>query len=159
MANSNKFKEAWIETGKLSFSLADFVKTVCVISLASWACGFLIRFTGIENNSALIYVFSVFIVSYITEGYIWGILASVVATFALNYYFMKPYAAFDFFSTGYPVALLSMIAVAVLTGMMTTKIKQQAKEAEQREKKTRELLEMNQRLEAERTAIQVEAEK
>lgn len=159
MSIFQKIKENWLETGKISFSMLDFTRTVCTLTIATWVSRILLNFTGIENNSALIYVFAILIISYLTTGYFWGICASVVAAFLLNYYFMRPYAAFELFRKGYPVALLSMLAAAIFTGALTAKIKQQTKEAEQRERKTRELLELNQRLEAERTAIQVEAEK
>ena len=158
MTELRAWKKKVIVSKAIHFSLRNFMQSILVVALASMICSILLRYTGIENNSALIYVFAVMIISRITTGYLWGILASIISAFSLNYYFMYPYASFNFTISGYQVALFSMVAVSILTGTMTTRIKQQAEEAIRREKRAKELYEMNQRLEAEHAAARMEAE-
>ena len=73
----------------------------------------------VQEHITTIFVFAVFLVSLLTEGYLYGVLAAV------NYAFTFPYFALDFTT---PVNLISgivMIAIAVCTGTLTTKLKQQ----------------------------------
>ena len=112
---------------------------------------------GVENNSALVYVLAVTFVSWLTTGYFYGILASLFSSFCINYYFMYPYSAFSLSYAGYPVAMLSMTAIAIIICTLTSRIKLQALEAEQREQNTKALYELNERLNQEKNAIQLEA--
>ena len=78
---------------------------------------------NVQEHITTVFVFAVFLISLITKDYIYGILAAFIATFAVNYAFTFPYFAFNF---TIPVNLISgiiMIAVAVLTGALTTKLK------------------------------------
>ncbi|MEE1074371.1 MAG: DUF4118 domain-containing protein [Acutalibacteraceae bacterium] len=77
----------------------------------------------VQEHITTIFQFAVFLISLMTEGYIWGIVAAFVGTIAVNYAFAFPYFAFDFTT---PVNLISgiiMIAVAFLTSTLTTKLK------------------------------------
>lgn len=75
---------------------------------------------GVENNSALVYVLAVTFVSWLTTGYFYGILASLFSSFCINYYFMYPYSAFSLSYAGYPVAMLSMTAIAIIICTLTS---------------------------------------
>ena len=71
----------------------------------------------------MIFVLGVFLISLSTDGYFWGILASLLSVLAVNYTFTAPYYAFDLIS---PVCLASaavMLVVAGLTSAITTKSK------------------------------------
>ena len=129
---------------------------LCAAYLASSA---LIGHTGGENNSALVFVLAVALISLLTSGYAYGIAASIIGAFSINIYFMEPYAAFSLSRTGYPVAMLSMVTVSCVVCALTARVKRQAMEAVRREKKARFLLEQNERLNAEKTAIQLQSER
>ena len=121
------------------------------------ASGILINHTGGENNSALVFVLAVVMISLLTEGYVYGIASSIIGGFCINYFFMVPYAAFSLSYTGYPVAMISMIAISCVVCALTTRVKNQRAEAIRREKRTKSLYELNERLNAEKTAIQLES--
>ena len=74
---------------------------------------------------SMIFVLAVFLLSLITQGYFWGILASMVSVLIFNYVFTFPYFAFDFLTTANLVSALVMLIVAVITGTLTTKLKLQ----------------------------------
>ena len=71
----------------------------------------------------MVFVLGVFLISVITRGYLWGIVASLISTLAVNFAFTFPYFEFNF---SIPVNLFSavvMLVVAIVTGALTTKIK------------------------------------
>ena len=72
---------------------------------------------------------------------------------------MEPYDAFSLSRTGYPVAMLSMVVISCVVCALTARVKKQAIEAVHREKKTRALYEQNEKLNAEKAAIQLESER
>lgn len=66
------------------------------------------------KQSALVFVLAVVCISFFTTGYAYGITASIIGTFCINYFFMVPYSAFSLSHTGYPVAMLSMVAISCI---------------------------------------------
>lgn len=135
----------------------DWLVTILFLLAAYLTSDILIDHTGGENNSALVFVLAVAFISLLTTGYRYGIFASIVGTFFINVYFMYPYAEFSLTQSGYPVAMLSMVAVSCVVCALTARVKQQASEAVRREKNTKMLYEMNERLNAEKNAIQMES--
>lgn len=93
------------------------------ILLIAALLGIALQRLDVEEHITTLFVFAVFLISLLTEGYSYGILSAVAGTFAVNYAFTFPFFAFDFIT---PVNLISagiMGTVAILTGMLTTKIK------------------------------------
>ena len=135
----------------------DILTTALLLYAAYWTSGILISHTGGENNSALVFVLAVVCISFFTTGYAYGITASIIGTFCINYFFMIPYSAFSLSHTGYPVAMLSMVAISCIVCALTSRVKQQAIEAVRREKNTKTLYEMNEKLNAEKAAIQLQS--
>ncbi len=74
-----------------------------------------------------IFVLGVFLISWRTQGYFWGIAASLVSVLAVNYAFTFPYYAFDLISPECVASAVVMLVVSVLTGTLTTQIKHQEK--------------------------------
>ena len=135
----------------------DLLVTAFFLGAAFLVSSVLLSHTGAENNSALVFVLAVVFISVLTAGYIYGIAASIIGAFCINYFFMYPYSAFNLTITGYPVAMLSMVAISCLVCALTARVKAQALEAVSREKKTKALYELNERLSAEKAAIQLQS--
>ena len=96
--------------------------TVLFLVVAHIISTILIAHTGGENNSALVFVLAVVFISYLTTGYVYGIAASIVGAFCINYFFMFPYSAFSLSISGYPVAMLSMVAISCIVCTLTALI-------------------------------------
>lgn len=137
----------------------DLGVTVALLALASLGCWFLLQYTGQENNSALVYVLAVVLISLLTNGYGYAVAAALVGGFCTNYYFMYPYAQFSLELAGYPVAMLSMVAISLVVCTLTARVKIQAEEAQQREQSTRALYELNEKLDREKAAIRLEKDR
>lgn len=103
--------------------IKDSVITVIFLLLA-FGISLLFQYIfNVQEHITTIFVFAVFLVSLKTKGYIYGISAAFLGTIAVNYAFTFPYFALNF---TIPVNLISgivMIAVAVLTSTLTTKLK------------------------------------
>ncbi len=137
----------------------DLLVTVLLLWGAFWISGLLIGHTGGENNSALVFVLAVALISLLTHGYAYGISASVIGVVCINTFFMEPYSVFSLDRTGYPIAMLSMLAVSWIICALTTRVKRQAAEAVRREKSAKALYEQNERLNAEKAAIQMQSDR
>ena len=92
----------------------DIAVLGAALAAAYYASDILLNHTGVENNSALVFTLAVVLVSFLTTGYVYGVLASVIGAFFTNYYFMAPYAEFSLSRVGYPVATLSMLLISIM---------------------------------------------
>lgn len=99
--------------------------TVGTLAAATLLCYALGPFAGEEQFEAIIFVVAVLIISRFTNGYAYGVAASVIGVLIVNCVFTYPYYRLNFTLTGYPIAILSMLAAAVITGTQTTRIKEQ----------------------------------
>lgn len=93
------------------------------IIVTAFILSILFQRVDVQEHITTIFVFAVFLISLLTDGYVYGVLSAVVAMLAVNYAFTYPYFALNFII---PVNLISafiMVTVAILTGMLTTKIK------------------------------------
>lgn len=62
---------------------------------AASALGYLFRSLGFpETNVVLAYLLAVVMTAWMTDGFLFGVLASVAATFAFNYFFTVPIFTF-----------------------------------------------------------------
>ena len=75
----------------------------------------------------LIFALACFVVSLITEGYVFGIIASLISTFAVNFAFTFPYFELNFSIPENLFSAAVFLAVAISTSTLTTKIKIQEK--------------------------------
>jgi two-component system sensor histidine kinase KdpD len=141
------------------FSWRDWWKTVLIMTFAYIVSRILLIFSGEEDNSGIIHLLAVVIVSRVTTGYFYGVIASVISIFSTNYFFTYPFSALNFSITGYPLVFASMLAASITVCALTTQIKNQAEAARESERRTKELYKINQRLEREKTKIRMEAEK
>ena len=98
-----------------------------VILAAAILCLLLRLIDDSDGYVSMIFLLAVLVISRITDGYFYGILASVAGVFGVNYAFTYPYLAFNFSISGYPITFISMLLVSVITSAMTTQIKQQEK--------------------------------
>ena len=80
-----------------------------------------------DNNpfAMAVFILAVSLVARFTEGYAWGIAASVVGTFCVNYIFTYPFWSFDVTYPGYPLTMAVMLIVSILISTLTSRAKHQ----------------------------------
>ncbi|MBQ2106920.1 MAG: PAS domain-containing sensor histidine kinase, partial [Lachnospiraceae bacterium] len=104
--------------------LKNILITIVILALAAVFCFWLQGLSESDTHVPLLFVLAVVLVSRFTEGYAYGILASMIAVIGVNYVFTYPYFEINFNLTGYPLTFLAMLAVAVLVSALTTQIKE-----------------------------------
>jgi len=86
-----------------------------------------------ESNIVIVYMLSVLLTSRFTEGYVFGLTASVIATFLFNWLFTKPYYSFAVYNPGYLITFVIMTITAICTSALTTRVKEDAVRAQEKE--------------------------
>ena len=101
---------------------------VMVVTLSA-ACAAVVLFQQImgriDGVAMLLFVLAVFVISMYTEGYVWGVLASLISVLAVNFAFFTPYFAFNFTLPENLFSGLVMLVVSGMTSTLTTRIKKQ----------------------------------
>ena len=88
---------------------------------------FLVERFDTKTMTPMIFVLGVFLVSWRTQGYVFGIIASFISVLAVNWAFTYPYWAFDLISPECISSAVVMLIVSTMTGALTTRLKQQEK--------------------------------
>lgn len=119
---------------KFRLILRDFVIVIVVVGLAFLLNLFLQQLFDTRSLIPMIFVLGVFLVSLQTQGYMCGILASLISVLLVNYAFTYPYYEFDLLSPECVASAIVMLIVAIMTGALTTQVKRQEKMRAESEK-------------------------
>ena len=106
---------------------ADSLFTAITLSAVFLVNLFLVAKFNTKTMTPMIFVLGVFLVSWRTQGYVFGIAASVISVLAVNWAFTYPYWAFDLISPECISSAAVMLIVSTMTGALTTRLKQQEK--------------------------------
>ena len=91
-----------------------------------------------QEHITTVFVFAVFLVSLITDGYFYGILTAFLGMIAVNFAFTFPYFAINFTIPENFISAIVMIVISLMTSALTTKLKKwQALKAEGEHEKMR----------------------
>lgn len=107
--------------------IQDCLFTILVLITVFLMNLFLVEHYQTKTMTPMIFVLGVFLVSWRTQGYFWGIAASLISVLAVNWAFTYPYWAFDLISPECISAAVVMLIVATMTGALTTRLKKQEK--------------------------------
>jgi len=131
---------------RVAFSWPDTGKMVAALAVATGAA-YALRSVGMgDQNVIMIYILSVLVISRVTTGFIYGVIASVISVLAFNFLFIDPVYTFSILNPGYPITLGIMLLIALLTSGLTARIKRQARLAAKREQRTQILYEIGKTL-------------
>ena len=123
-------------------SVSKYVKNIFItICFLLFAFGLSLLFQyifDVQEHITTIFVFAVFLISLFTDGYFYGVTGAFLGTVAVNYAFTFPYFALDFTTPVNIISGIVMIAIAILTSTLTTKLKQhEAMKAEHEKERMR----------------------
>lgn len=113
--------------GKKNQMIADTLFMAVTLTVVFLVNLFLVRQFGTKTMTPMIFVLGVFLVSWRTQGYLLGFLASLISVLAVNWAFTYPYWAFDLISPECISSAAVMLIVSTMTGVLTTRLKQQEK--------------------------------
>lgn len=127
----------------------DLVKSILVL-LASTLVGYVFYAMGFsEANIVSVYIFGVLVISVITTSRFCGAIASIVSVLVFNFFFTVPRFTFRFSNPNYLVTFPIMFMVALLTGSLATRLKDNAKQSANSAYRTKILFETNHLLQRE----------
>lgn len=106
---------------------ADSFFTAITLAAVFFVNLFLVARFDTKTMTPMIFVLGVFLVSWRTQGYAFGIAASFLSVLAVNWAFTYPYWAFDLISPECISSAVVMLIVSTMTGALTTRLKQQEK--------------------------------
>ena len=109
------------------YLLADSLFTVITLVVVFLTNLFLVERFDTKTMTPMIFVLGVFLVSWRTQGYLFGIAASLLSVLAVNWAFTYPYWAFDLISPECISSAVVMLIVSTMTGALTTRLKKQEK--------------------------------
>lgn len=101
----------------------DAFISVAVLLLTSLLCMLLHSLSNDGDYDAMLFILAVFVIARLTDGYLCGIVSSLISVLAVNYFFTFPYFRFNFTLAGYPITILSMLAVSIATSALTSNAK------------------------------------
>ena len=107
--------------------IVDSLFTVITLVIVFLVNLFLVEQFDTKTMTPMVFVLGVFLVSWRTQGYAWGIIASLLSVLAVNWAFTYPYWAFDLISPECISSAVVMLIVSTMTGALTTRLKQQEK--------------------------------
>lgn len=136
-----------MRTGEnLYLSWPDTLKTLGILTAATLLSMGLRALDISDQDAIMVYILSVLVISRMTMGYVYGIVASAISVLTFNFFFTAPYFTFGAKQAGYPITFVVMLIVALITSALTVRIKIQARLAVERERRTEILYEINKRL-------------
>lgn len=112
-------KKTWRRVGRNCLVTAGFLLLGALLS----ALLLMVDRTG--GFVSMIFVLMVVLVARLTDGYVYGVIASVFSVICVNYAFTFPYGEINFTIAGYPLTFLTMLSVSVIVSALTTQIKRQ----------------------------------
>ena len=107
--------------------ISDLLFTAVTLTVVFLLNLFLVKQFNTKTMTPMIFVLGVFLVSWRTRGYGFGIASSLVSVLAVNWAFTYPYWEFDLISPECISSAVVMLIVSTMTGALTTRLKQQEK--------------------------------
>jgi len=80
--------------------------------------------TGSSENTKMIFLLAVLLISRYTHGYFWGIISAIVAVPLDNFLFTYPYASFNLSIAGYMLTFVTMLTVSLFVSVLTSRIRE-----------------------------------
>ena len=109
-----------------------------VIFLAASGIGYVFRYIGFpDTNIVVVYLLAVLMTSWLARSFIYGFIASLLATFLFNYFFAEPIYTFSVNDPNYIVTFVTMTVTALITSTLTSHVQRSATEAREKETETK----------------------
>ena len=111
---------------RLSFKrlLRNWLILIASLGIACLVCAMLHKVADSDFYVSLIFVLAVTVISLLTDGYFYGIIASVLSVIGTNYAFTYPYMKLNFSIYDYPITFITMLAVSLVISTLTTSAKE-----------------------------------
>ena len=86
-----------------------------------------------DTNIVVIYLLAVLMTAWLARSFVFGFIASILATFLFYYFFTEPIFAFSVNDPYYVVTFVTMTITALITGILTAHVRRSEEEAREKE--------------------------
>lgn len=152
-------KEKWLNIWQRYNTTCSWLLVIVSLLIAYMVCAVILHFTWIDNDAPIVFVLAVVAISRMTYHIYYGVTASLISSFAVNYFFTYPYNYFTLNIVGYPIDFVCFTCVSIVVSVLTYQLRGEKEKAVRHEKATVELYERNKKLEEKRAAAELAAEK
>ena len=105
---------------KCRLVLKNLIITLLILN-ACFGLSLLLNSVGTDEHITTVFVFAVFLVSICTNGYFYGVFASLISTLAVNFAFTFPFFEFNFTLPENIISAIIMVLISILTSTFITK--------------------------------------
>lgn len=112
----------------------DILFSIAVLFLAFGVSFYVESRLKIESLEPALFALSVFLIALKTNGYIYGIVGSLLSVLALNFAFTYPYFKINFYLPENFVSAIVMLCITIMTSALMTKVRKQEKIKAENEK-------------------------
>ena len=110
---------------RFKINIISLIGTISTLFIFFVLSLFVKELLNIETMIPPIFILAVFLISINTEGYFYGILASLVGTLAINFAFTFPYFQFDFVNSENVLSAIILLIISIMTCALTAKTREQ----------------------------------
>ncbi len=126
--------------------MIDCLITLCLVGTVT-VIGFLFRSWHVsETNIIIMYILFVLLTARFTSGYFYGLAAAGLSFLFFNWFFTEPYYSLKINDPTLLLTVIIMTITAIITSALTSKVKQTATEAKEKEAESNALYQMTNRL-------------
>ena len=104
-------------------TIKNIALMIAVLAITTVVSLLLSNILTLGEHITTIYIFAVFLISLLTDGYLYGILSAILGMFAVNFAFTFPYFALNFTIPENIISAIVMTFISVMTSALTTKLK------------------------------------
>jgi two-component system, OmpR family, sensor histidine kinase KdpD len=126
--------QSWFKQGNNNwllvpgYLLRDSMITLASLFFTSVFCKLLYHHGLDESVVIMLFLTTIICISRFTDGYLYGIVSSLIAVLLFNYLFTEPYFSLNFYNPKYPMIFAIMLAVSLLVSTMMVQIRKAADE-------------------------------
>lgn len=128
-----------------AFAWQPYLSTLAVVVICGLIAAVFFRWQLSEANLVMVFLAGVAWVAF-RYGRGPAILASVAAVLTFDFLFVRPYLTFAVADTQYVLTFLVMLAIGLIVGTLTSRLKDQVTQAHLRERRTSALFELSRQL-------------
>ncbi|MCL1794513.1 MAG: DUF4118 domain-containing protein [Oscillospiraceae bacterium] len=123
------------------------VFVMAAIFLAASGIGHILgKFGFPETNIAVVYLLAVLMTAWLAKSFVFGFIASILATFLFNFFFAEPIFTFAVNDPHYVITFIIMTVTALITSTLTSHAQRGAAEAKKKEAETKAIFNLTNHL-------------
>lgn len=138
-----KDRIGWVNLNKKRAK--DIIFSFCILCSTLLICEVLYRYGFGYQNINIVMAMAIFIITSVTEGYIYGVSSAVIGVFTYDFLITSPRFGFSF-TVDFPVTLIILLLVVFTSSTITARIKAQAEHAKQKRQHAELLYSINRKL-------------